>query len=434
MRGKGKKRNRVTKAQNSPRVSNHDKKVINQLVLNFMSRTKQDIGDWRNALILAENVENPSRFRLHQIYKDIELDDQVEACLRNLRADLKSEGFYIGDNKTKEKDDELTELLHRPWFYDFMDSIIDSKNVGYVLLELGDIVSKDGITEIDHFEEVPREHVIPERGLVVINTGDVTGFNINDPAFKRSLFPIGKRKDLGLFNKIAKSTIYKRNVEGCWAEFCEIFGMPVRIGKVGSRNQADMDRMEMFLKKMGSAAYAVTSMEDDIDLKETSRGDAYQVYEKFLDRQDKSIAKVLLGQTMTTQDGSSRSQAEVHERVGDKRMFDLKLFTDFLINYKLIPFLIDNGYKLEGKQFIWDEVTQIEKIDIAKDTFLVKHFEFEDLQYFIDKYRVPIKSVRQQSMIDPDNEDDPNGDKREKELSKTDKLNNSIKLLYGQDD
>ena len=406
----------------------NDKRIIDKIVQSFISRTKQDIGSWRTALTLAENTANPQRFRYYQLCKDVMLDDQVMTCMSNLKASIKSEGFYIGNAANGEKDDKATELILRPWFYDFINSCIDSTAWGFVLLELADLVKTNMGVEIASFDEVPREHVIPERGLVVIKIGDDKGISFTDPMFAKTIFPLGKKNNLGLLNPVAPKAIIKKNVEAAWAEFCEMFGMPIRVGKVASRNQADLDRMESFLKAMGSAAYAVTGTDDTIELKETSRGDAYQVYDKLMERQDKAISKIFLGQTMTTDNGSSRSQAEVHERVGKDRIFELKLFIEFTVNFQLFPFLIANGYKLNNLKFFWDASTEITETDIKKDEFLVNHFEFEDLKYFVNKYRVPIKGVKE--ITNSSIEFEPTPKPPKSKLSNIELLNNSIEKLY----
>ncbi len=419
-----KKRDDAIKKKQS--ISSADQRIINNIVGRFVSRTKQDIGDWRAAQILAEHPTEPNRIPLYNIFRDIELDEQVITCVRNLKASLKAEGFFIGDAKTREKDEKLTKLFRRPWMYDILDAIIDSHNQGFVLMEIDKVVNG----EITNVEEIPREHVIPELDFVIIDFDDELGYDIGESIFDKTLIKIGKKKNLGLLNALAPKALYKKNVEAAWAEFCEMFGMPIRVGKVASGSKTDMDRMENFLQAMGSAAYAVTGADDTVELKESSKGDAYNVYDKFMERQDKGISKILLGGTMTTDDGSSRSQAEVHERVSDKRMFEMKLFTEFFINLQLFNILKLNGYKLEGKEFYWDEVTKIEKIDIEKDKFLIEHFELENLDYFVNKYRVPITGLKEKLGITPI-KDKEKKEETEKELNYAARLNHSMKLLYG---
>ena len=53
----------------------------------------------------------------------------------------------------------------------------------------------------------------------------------------------------------------------------------------------------------------------EIEIKETTRGDAFNVYDKRIDRANSEISKGVLNQTMTIDSGSSLSQSEVHLEV-----------------------------------------------------------------------------------------------------------------------
>jgi hypothetical protein len=412
--------------------------LISQIVSSFTGRIRQDIKTWRSALQVAESEENPQRYYLYTVYKDVELDDQVITCLHNQKAQLKAEAWKLAD-KDGEENPEATALMRKPWFYDFIDLVLKSTHQGFVLLELAGTMPTESGTEIIGFNEVPRNNVNPELSIVTKNIGDDTGIDYTQPAFTKTVISIGKRGNFGLLNACAPRAIYKKNAEAAWSEFAEMFGMPIRLGKVASRNPKDVADMELFLQNMGSAAYAVMGADDSIEIKESSRGDAYKVYAELIARQDRGIAKLLLGQTMTTDNGSSRSQAEVHERVSEQRMLELKMLLEFTINYKLLPMLITYGYPLAGLTFQWDNASNIREIDIQQDTFLTENFEFENLDYFAQKYRVPITALRAKQEVtvskspatDPKKKKVDPTDKSEK-LSQTQALNLALDLLYNQ--
>ena len=81
---------------------------------------------------------------------------------------------------------------------------------------------------------------------------------------------------------------------------------------------------------------------------ESNNSDAYNVFDKMIDRCNSEISKLILGQTMTTDDGASRSQAEVHERVLDNVGFSDKQFLYNVNNNQLIPMLNALGFGFEG--------------------------------------------------------------------------------------
>lgn len=185
-----------------------------------------------------------------------------------------------------------------------------------------------------------------------------------------------------------------------WSEYCEIFGMPLRVGETNTRSAEDMDRMEQNLKKMGSAAYAVMNQGETIKFIESTKGDAFNVYDKNIDRCNSELSKLVLSSTMTTDSGSSRSQSEVHERVVDSVNQDDLMFIKQLVNDSLFPILIKHGYPLQDCQFEWDEVKTITKDEWEIDAGLNDRFEI-DIQYYVEKYGVPITGVKNKAVTAP---------------------------------
>ncbi|MEZ5017352.1 MAG: DUF935 family protein [Flavipsychrobacter sp.] len=389
------------------------------------SMAKQDIGTWRNSHRAALNPQRPNRRPLYSIYRDAELDDQVETVMSNLIADVMSEEYYITKANNTEKDDKASDYLERSWFYYVLEEALKTEGWGHQVLQLTSFININGFYEFGEFEDIDRDHIIPEWGLFMPDISGDEGINYRDPLFAKSVLEIGKPKDLGKLLKASKPALYKKNMEAAWSQHGEIFGSPFRIGKVSSGNKEDLDRMEEFLKNMGRSAYAVTDIDDSVELVETSKGDAYMVFDQFLARADRAISKIFLGQTMTTDNGSSKSQAEVHERVGKSRMWALKLKIEFLVNDKILPMMRANGYPIkEGQRFKWAVVDEITTTDIVMDEFLVQNFELTDLEYFEKKYGVKIKGLREfTTSTTPKNEQVKEALTRIKQLHlKTDKL------------
>ena len=109
---------------------------------------------------------------------------------------------------------------------------------------------------------------------------------------------------------------------------------------------------------MGSNTWGVFNSEDDriefIDTMKASTGET--VYERLSRYCDEQISKAALGQTMTTDNGSSRSQGEVHERISQLYIADDQKQIEFLVNDELIPRMKKIGAggvyaQLEGHRF-----------------------------------------------------------------------------------
>ena len=104
----------------------------------------------------------------------------------------------------------------------------------------------------------------------------------------------------------------KENGATFWAVAMEKYGMPTAVGKHPQGvDQSEVDKfVEALLSIHGNAAVAFPDgFETELlEAMRSSGGD----YEKFQTFWDKAISKAIVGQTMTTDDGASKSQADVH--------------------------------------------------------------------------------------------------------------------------
>jgi phage gp29-like protein len=115
---------------------------------------------------------------------------------------------------------------------------------------------------------------------------------------------------------------FARNGQRFWSIYLEKFAMPTAVGKVpgnpdSEKWKTDRDAMLGALSAIASEAAIAVPEDFTVELLEAMRSGAGE-YEKFLDRQDADIAKIILSQTMTTDNGSSRSQSETHMGVREE--------------------------------------------------------------------------------------------------------------------
>lgn len=336
----------TTKGSGSP------SKILSQIQKKQTSRTRQDISRWRTALQAAENQDRPSRTLLYELYADLALDNHLSSLLQTRKQSVLGRSFQLVDTDFDRPDRDQTRLLQRPWFYQFMDLALDSLFWGHSLVEFGP-------PQAGEFQEVflvPRANVVPERQTFKLRYTDREGaYSYTEPPYNEWVVEIGSRHDLGLLARAAPSVIWKKNALAAWSEYTEIFGMPIRIGKTDMADSERVNGMEQMLRQMGSAAWAVFDESEDIEFVESRRNDPFQVYDQLVERCNSELSKLLLGQTMTTDSGSSRAQAEVHERVlHTYSASDARLMADY-INWRLLPFLKRHGYALEGLQFQWED-------------------------------------------------------------------------------
>ena len=102
-----------------------------------------------------------------------------------------------------------------------------------------------------------------------------------------------------------------------WMAFADIFGLPMRIGRYGSSaSQADISKLMAAVANLGSDAAAVLPDSTRIDFEQAANvSGAADFFERLTTWWDKQMSKGVLGQTMTSDDGSSMAQAKVHNDV-----------------------------------------------------------------------------------------------------------------------
>jgi len=155
----------------------------------------------------------------------------------------------------------------------------------------------------------------------------------------------GKVIRSGLIYTVAALHLMKAFVTKDWLAFSEVFGMPVVYAEMQA-NATEKDKGEIFtaLQALGSDGKALFSNNVKIEflgVNTTHHGDFYESAVRFWNQE---ISKVTLGQTMTTEDGASLSQAKVHAEVrNDIRNSDARSLED-TINKQLIAAIVELNF------------------------------------------------------------------------------------------
>lgn len=136
---------------------------------------------------------------------------------------------------------------------------------------------------------------------------------------------------LGLANALYWPVFFKRNDIKFWLIFLEKFGMPTAIAKLSqgqiasqekdSAGRTTVQRAIAMLRQIATDAGVVVPTNEQgepiVELLEAARSGAAD-YKSLHAAMDAAISKIVVGQTMTTDNGSSKSQAEVHAGVAQK--------------------------------------------------------------------------------------------------------------------
>jgi len=345
-------------------------------------RGATDIATYKLAVTAAESLLSPQRRQLYTIYKNIELDAHLTAAVNQRKNLTLCKDFDVLLNG--EENEDLEKIIKQKWFRDFIDYSLDAIFYGHSLIQFDSVVN-DAFKAV---ELVPREYVKPEFHIVTNTYADLTGTDYLTPPYNNWCIGVGKPKDLGLYLKAAPLVIWKKNALGAWSEFVEIFGSPIRIGKTNVRDEQTRSNMESYLRNMAVASYGVFDTDDLIELVESNRSDAFQVFDMMIQRCNSEISKLILGQTGTLDEKAYVGSAEVQERVLKNVAYNDEFFIEGVLNYQLVPMMTRLGIFPEGVKITVkaeDDLSLIEQSKIDIELIKTGKFTFTP-EYLDEKY------------------------------------------------
>lgn len=352
--------------------------IVAKIIGEFKDRTRAEIRKWRQALELAGDIDAPRLYLLQDLYDNLKDDGHFISQVELRKAATLCSPFSIQDRATGEVNEEKTKLFKTEWFYNFMEDVLESPYYGYTLLELSDPATMK-------FNLVPRRNVVPMLSMVLTEVNATTGISYA-VGFDNTLIHVGKPNDFGLMANICGQLIWKRNAQQSWADFSEKYGQPLITATTNKTSQGDIDKIESLLSALGEAAQAVLPEGTTIDIKPFAGADAYQVYDKQIERINTEIGKPLTGGTMISDNGASRSQSEVHERnLDDKIAASDQRIVAFTVNGQLLRIMQAAGWDVnpETDEFVFDTSIKLTLKDY-----------FEIILKLLDKgYPIPTKWI-----------------------------------------
>ena len=221
-------------------------------------------------------------------------------------------------------------LTRKPEFSAMVFDLLDAIGKGYAAIEI--IWDRSGpVWQPARYEwRDPRffafDRVDPQKLLLLDEYGNYNNgvelepfkWIVHKPRLKSGI-PIRA----GLARLVALSYMAKSYAISDWLAFSEVFGMPLRLGRYGEgASEEDINELIRAVACLGTDAAATIPDTMSIEFIEPSRGGGgrggrggEQLFERLAMYLDKQVSKAVLGQTMTTDDGSSKVQAQVHNQV-----------------------------------------------------------------------------------------------------------------------
>lgn len=356
-------------------------------------RTLQDLLKLRVAIDVAENIKTYDRWLLHDIFRDVILDPNLTSNWESRKMKTKERPFKIckvGDDKMKDQT-ELTDVLQSaPWFFDFIDAVLDSKLWGFSLIEFGPLLPTGMFLPYQvngklypAINCIDRDNVKPELGIITQVSGDITGVSMSDPRYADYLMFVGQYRGFGLLHKLAKYILFKDNCLGNWSEWAEVFGMDMRIGKTATQGNQRTEFIRA-LRDLGANSYGVFQPQDEVEFTGTRKTDAYKVYHEMVVYIDEQVSKITNGQDVVN-NNTGKVVGTVGENIANMYgLADSKYFAS-IVNQRLFPLMGNLGCTLfDGYRFVWDLSEKLPLAERAKIDKLIADMGFDHAEEYIN--------------------------------------------------
>ena len=259
-------------------------------------------------------------------YEELLRDDQVKSCFQQRRLAVVSREWEVvpgGERRADRKAaDFLREVLERIDWDGVTDKMLYGLFYGFAVAEC--LWARDGAyVTLDRIKvrKQRRFRFAPDGWLRLLTVSNPMGEPV--PARKFWWFSTGADNDdepygLGLAHHVYWPVFFKRHGIRFWMVFLEKFGMPTAKGSYPSgATEEEKRRLLEALAAIQTDSAVIVPESMQVDLIEAARRGTVD-YNALCDRMDAAIAKVILSQTMTTDPGSSRAQAQVHMEVRDE--------------------------------------------------------------------------------------------------------------------
>ncbi|MBG0796837.1 DUF935 domain-containing protein [Methylocystis sp. L43] len=220
--------------------------------------------------------------------------------------------------------DFVESLIADPMFPDMVASLQDGVGKGYSVVEPIWEYEGGALRPVVYQHRDPRYFRYDEvglRDLCLLEDSGLPGPRIEAPYFIKHepYLRAGSPVRRGVARSAAWAFVMQTFALQDWAAFCEIYGIPFRIGKFhSSATNEDKATLLRAVRAIANDAAAIIPQGMEIDFQETNGNRGEAVFGNFISYLDGKVSLIILGQTMTAEvskSGGSLAQAKVQENV-----------------------------------------------------------------------------------------------------------------------
>lgn len=358
---------------------------------------------FNEVLSIMNTLHNPDQLLREKnasinIYDSLAYDGHVDSCLDSRAAGLFSNEWGLrvrGDADANEK--KALEMIKENLAELDVESILEylqySVYYGYGVQEFTRVRDGRRIL-IDSINGLPREWFtfdIENRMRFLSSSDSLDGESVDESRLLLSQYratyqnPFGKGKYSSIYFPVGvKRALFKYG-----AKFAEKLGGAILLAYTDDDNRKT-ELLQMLHMMINSSAGVVTNGEKIEQLK-VDRNGSGQIFLNFINLCDKEISKCILGQTLTTEQGSSGSYSlgKVHFQVRKEVVERDKKYVTKYIN-QLIKRIVDENFDniKHYPELHFFEEENIQKERAERDLILTQQgVRFEE-EYYRDNYRL----------------------------------------------
>lgn len=304
-----------------------------------------------------------------EAYEELLKDDQVSATFAQRRNAVLARPWTVTPGGTKRQDKLAAKLVEEtlkalPWDT-ITDHMLYARLYGYAVAEVMWVVNSQVKISDIRVRDRRRFVFAPDNSLKMLTHRNPNGEVLPDRKFWVSSVGASHNDEpygLGLGHALYWPVFFKRNGARFWAKFMEKFASPTAMGTFPA-GASDSERQKLLgaVRAVAMDSGIIIPEGTQIQLLEATRG-GNASYGEWLHYWDSAIAKVILGQTMTTEDGSSYSQATVHYAV---RQDLVKADADLVsqtANSSWVRWLVDYNFAGAAYPQIWRDMEEAEDL------------------------------------------------------------------------
>lgn len=268
----------------------------------------------------ATNIPDPNRLSASLGDRDITLqnvkdDGHVSSCIQSRKAGVLSLEFEITyDDTNKQYKDIFDSILKDIDVYSCIGDFLEAPLFGFSVSEINWIYKKFNEQTFlvpGSLNQLPRSwFTFDNRKILHLN--DLS--NTVLPLYKFLLVQNNASYDNpygeSLLSRCLWPVVFKKANFTYWIMFAEIHGIPKPVGSTDSQNGSDdwnnfYEALENFIRD----GILVKSKEDDVEIINSVNQANSDLYDRFIERNNIEISKILLSETLTTEIGSNGSYA-----------------------------------------------------------------------------------------------------------------------------